>query len=202
MRRALVAVAALRFVAAAPLPEWQSPLGRDHPLAGTIWDVRTGTAITPDTLVARAAARRFVLLGEKHDNPDHHRLQAWGLRAPIAAGRHPAIAFEMFRADQAEAIARYLATSPTDAHGLGDALDWRHSGWPAWSMYEPIVAHALAAKLPIVAANLSPAATTAARRGSLDAAEIARLGLDRPLPDEVRARLAEEIREGHCGQLP
>jgi uncharacterized iron-regulated protein len=69
-------------------------------------------------------------------------------------------------------------------------------------MYEPIAAAALAAKLPLVAANLSPAATAAARRGTLEPAEITRLGLDRPLPDQVRQRLADEIRDGHCGQLP
>src|SRR5438270_12106987 len=160
MKRALLALVALAFLAIhltamggqahAPVPEWQSPLGRDHALIGTIWDVRAGVAITPETLVTRVAARRFVLLGEKHDNPDHHRLQAWVVGALIAAGRRPAIAFEMFRADQAETIARHLAALPADAHGLGDALDWRHSGWPAWSMYEPIVANALGAKLPLV----------------------------------------------------
>src|SRR5439155_362708 len=91
----------------------------------------TGGALSPEALVARLVARRYVLLGEKHDNSDHHRLQAWIVRELIAAGRRSAVAFEMFRADQAEAIARHLATSPGDARGLGDALDWRRSGWPA-----------------------------------------------------------------------
>jgi uncharacterized iron-regulated protein len=205
MRAFVAVVAALALLGLAPLPEWQSPLGREHPLTGTLWDVRAATAITPETLVARLAARRFVLLGEKHDNPDHHRLQAWVVDALVAAGRRPAVAFEMFRADQADAIARHLAASPGDARGLADALDWRRSGWPAWSMYEPIVEVALRAKLPIVAANLSPAATAALRRGgvtTLDPAEITRLGLDRPLPEDVRQRLATDIRDGHCGQLP
>ena len=198
-------VAALVLFGAAPLPEWQSPLGRDQPLVGTIWDVGASAAITPETLVTRLAARRYVLLGEKHDNPDHHRLQEWTLRELVAAGRRPAVAFEMFRADQADAIARHLTASPGDAHGLGDALDWRRSGWPAWSMYEPIVEVALHARLPLIAANLPQAVTSTLRRGgvaALDAAMIARLRLDRPLPDEVRQRLATEIREGHCGQLP
>jgi uncharacterized iron-regulated protein len=206
MARVLVALlATLVLVGAAPLPEWQSPLGRDHPLTGTIWDVRASVPIMRDTLVARLAARRFVLLGEKHDNPDHHRLQAWTLAELVAAGRRPAVAFEMFRADQADAIARHLAASPGDARGVGDALDWRRSGWPAWSMYEPIVEVALRAKLPLIAANLSTAATAALRRGGVAAlapADVARLGLDRPLPDDVRQGLVTEIRDGHCGQLP
>jgi uncharacterized iron-regulated protein len=205
MRRALILVAAALVLAgAAPIPRWQSPLGRDHPLTGTVWDLRGGTAfsITPEILAARAARHRYVLLGEKHDNPDHHLLQAWVLEALVAAGRRPAVVFEMFRADQAEAIARHLAASPGDARGLADALDWRRSGWPAWSMYEPIVVVALRAKLPLVAGNLSTAATTAVRRAALDAAETTRLGLDRPLPNDVYERLAIDIRDGHCGHLP
>ncbi|MGZ9157183.1 MAG: ChaN family lipoprotein [Candidatus Binatia bacterium] len=34
----------------------------------------------------RLARAEFVLLGEKHDNPDHHWLQAEVLRGLIAAG--------------------------------------------------------------------------------------------------------------------
>ena len=203
MRRLLLALGALALVAAAPVPEWQSPLGREHRLVGSIWDVGTAGAITPETLVARLASHRYVLLGEKHDNPDHHRLQAWIVRELIAAGRRPAVAFEMFRADQAEAIARHLATAPGDARGLGDALDWRRSGWPPWPMYSPIAEAALGAGLPVLAANLSGSDTAALRRrGALDAASTARLGLDRAVPEDVRRRMAVDIKEGHCGQLP
>ena len=205
LRRLCAILAALLLLAAAPLPDWQSPLGRDHPLIGTIWDVRARATITPDVLLERLAARRYVLLGEKHDNPDHHRLQAWVVGELVTAGRQPAVAFEMFRADQSEAIARHLAASPGDARGLADALDWRRSGWPAWSMYEPIVERALRGKLSLIAANPSAAATSTLRRGgvaALEPAEVTRLGLDRPLPDDVREGLATQIRDGHCGQLP
>ncbi len=204
-RRLATALLALVVLGASPLPEWQAPLGRAHALTGTIWDVRAAAPISRETLIARLAARRYVLLGEKHDNPDHHRLQAWTLAALVAAGRRPAVAFEMFRADQADAIARHLATSPEDARGLGDALQWAQSGWPAWSMYEPIVEVALRGKLALVAANPSAAATAALRRGgvgALDPGEATRLGLDRPLADDVRQRLATEIRDAHCGHGP
>ena len=72
-------------------------------------------------------------------------------------------------------------------------------------MYEPIVEVALRTKLPLIPANPSSAATSTLRRGgvaALDPAEVTRLGLDRPLPDDVRERLATQIRDGHCGQLP
>jgi uncharacterized iron-regulated protein len=72
-------------------------------------------------------------------------------------------------------------------------------------MYEPIVDAALRARLLLVAANLSDTTTGALRRGgvaALDPAVAARLGLDRPLPDDVRQRIATDIRDGHCGHLP
>ena len=203
--RLAVILVALALLGAAPLPEWRSALGRDHALTGAVWDVRAGARLTPEALVSRLASRRYIVLGEKHDNPDHHRLQAWVLAELVGAGRRPAVAFEMFRADQSDAIARQLAAAPGDAPALADALDWSRSGWPAWSMYEPLVEIALRAKLPLVAANPSNAMTAAVRRGgvaALDAAEVTRLMLDRPLPAEVRDRLALELRDGHCGQLP
>jgi uncharacterized iron-regulated protein len=186
-----------------PLEEsWQAPLKRDHPLVGRIWDVAAGEFIDSTALVDRLRRGRFVLLGEKHDNPDHHRLQAWLLRALIAAGRRPAVGFEMFTADDAPAIARHLAAHPTDAVGLAEAVNWQRSGWPDWAMYQPIVEAAQQAKLPLVAANLSPGtARSLARSGAaaLDMAFAARHGLDRPLAPETQAAMAEDVREGHCG---
>jgi uncharacterized iron-regulated protein len=200
-----VALCAVAALGAAPFPAWQSPVARDAPLVGVVWDVAAKAPIEPNVLVARLAARRFVLLGEKHDNPDHHVLQAWILRELVRAGRRPAVAFEMLRVDQAGAIARHLAASPDDARGLGDAVGWQRSGWPAWSMYEPIAAAALTARLPVVAGNLSSDTTAALRReglAALDPGTIARLGLDGALPDDVRRRIRAHVVDGHCGQLP
>lgn len=197
---ALVACAAAR--PGDPGPPWESRFDRAHPLVGRIWDVGAAGFITPDVLVARAATARFVLLGEQHDNPDHHRLQARVLRVLIAAGRRPAVGFEMIGIDEAPALARYLASHPTDAAGLGDAVGWSRSGWPPWAWYRPIAEAALAAGLPLVAANLDPRTTNAlVGRGiaALDPALAARLGLDRPLPPAVRAAMSAEIRESHCG---
>jgi uncharacterized iron-regulated protein len=191
----------LRQVGAAE-ETWQAPVWQDHPLAGRIWDVASGAFIGRPELIDRLARGRFVLLGERHDNPDHHRLQAWVLRALIAAGRRPAVGFEMFTVDDAPAIARHLTAHPADAIGLAQAVDWQRSGWPDWAMYQPIAEAALKSGLPIVATNLSPAtARTMGQTGldALDASFAARLGLERPLPPDIQAAMAEEIRAAHCG---
>ena len=190
--------------AAIELGEWQAPLGRDHPLTGRIWDTRAGRFVTADALVARLAEARYVLLGERHDNPDHHRVQAALVRALLATGRRPAVAFEMFTADDGPAIARYLAAAPRDAAGLGEAVDWKRSGWPDWSYYEPIAQAALDAGVPVVAANLAPATARALARGQRSALPpaLARYDLERPLPDGRQAALTDEIHRVHCGLVP
>jgi uncharacterized iron-regulated protein len=184
---------------------WQAPLGREHPLTGRIWDVKAARFISPEMLAARLARARYVLLGERHDNPDHHRVQAALVRALVAAGRRPAIAFEMFSADDVDAIARHLAAAPRDAAGLAEAVGWARSGWPSWAFYQPIAQSALDADLPIVAANLSPKTARALARGDRTALPLPlaeKYALDRPLPDGGQAALAAEIGASHCGHLP
>jgi uncharacterized iron-regulated protein len=189
-------------VAACSATSWKSPLGRDHPLAGRIWDVSSARFVDRQSLVKRLARADFVLLGERHDNPDHHLLQAEVLRSLIAVGRRPAVGFEMLGLDDARAIADHLAAAPNDAAGLGRAVNWNQRGWPDWTMYQPIAEAALQAKLRIVATNL-PLAT--ARKMTRDGpaalgSRVAHdLGLDRPPPEPVFARMAADIRDAHCG---
>jgi uncharacterized iron-regulated protein len=181
---------------------WQAPLAQNHPLVGRIWDVTAGAFIDRTTLVDRLRSGGFVLLGEKHDNPDHHRLQAWLLRSLIEAGRHPAVGFEMFTVADAPAIAQHMAAHPGDAVGLAEAVNWQRSGWPPWAMYQPIAEAALQANLPIVATNLAPAMVRALGHGGAEVPDPTlsiRLELDRPLPTETRTAMAEDIRQAHCG---
>ena len=184
--------------------EWESPVERGHPLVGRVWDVAAGAFISEGTLNARLAGSQFVLLGEQHDNPDHHALQAKLVRALIEAGRRPALGFEMLSTDAAPALVRYLARSPKDAAGLGDAVSWTRSGWPEWRFYQPIAQAALDGGAPIVATNLSRAATDAVRRNGLSGlgpSLTTQLRLTEPSP-EMRMAMTRDIRESHCGQAP
>jgi len=184
--------------------EWESPVDKTHSLVGRIWDVKANAFIGENALVARLVASRFVLLGERHDNPDHHVLQAKLLRAMVEAGRRPAVGFEMLATDDTPAIVRYLARSPKDAAGLGDAVNWSRSGWPEWRFYQPIAQAALDANVPIVATNLSKAATDAVRRNGLPGLGptlTTQLRLGEPAPD-MRLAMTQELRDSHCGQMP
>ncbi len=187
-----------------PAPPWSSEHLPDHPLAGRIYQPGSGRFISPSALIAALGRADIVLLGEKHDNADHHRLQDWVLRALIAKGRRPAVAFEMFTADKAPVIAAHLAKNPKDAAGLGPALGWSKTGWPDWRHYRPIAQAALDSGLSLIAANLPrPLVRKIAREGlaALAPALRARLGLERPFDEGIADAMATEIVDAHCGML-
>jgi uncharacterized iron-regulated protein len=190
-------------VGAVPVPPWQSPLSQSHALVGRIWLPGEDRFVEPPELARRLGAADFVLLGEKHDNIDHHHLQAWALERIIASGRRPVVAFEMLSPEQEPALRRHLADHPGQAEGLDIALDWPGSHWPDWSNYRPLFAASLAAGMEIRPANLPLADVRSLARGQiLPPATLASYRLDQPLDGAAAAAMAGEIRDAHCGQLP
>ena len=190
----------------APGVPWVSEFGRDHPLTGRIWDARERRFAAPQEVVAALGRARFVLLGEKHDNADHHRIQAWLLAELIARGRKPAVAFEMFTTEQQARLDAHLAAHPRDAASIGGAVGWAGTGWPDWRLYQPIAQAALNGGAPILTANL-PRQTVMdiswkGADSALGAERAMALGLDQALPPGSRAAMRREIIESHCNQLP
>ena len=189
----------------APGAPWISKYARGHPLAGRVWQPQAARFVAPEAVAAALGKARFVLLGEKHDNADHHRIQAWLVAQMFAAGRRPAVALEMFTSDQQAALDAYLAAQPGDAAGIGAAVNWAKSGWPDWEQYQPIAQAALDGGAALLAANLPRALLRKLSRQGvsvLGAERVAALGLDRPLPEDLAAPLREDIAVSHCGQLP
>ena len=135
MRRA-VALFFLLFLFAA------SPSGAGevaHPLEGKIYLPGEGRFVPEDEILRRMLRADIVYLGERHDNPGHHRLQTRLLKALIRSGKRPAAAFEMFTRDMAEKLAAHLASPEADLAMIPGIVGWKKRGWPAWEMYAPIV---------------------------------------------------------------
>src|SRR5205085_7453406 len=93
--------------------------------APKIWDVAARQYVDEDALVARLAQSRFRLLGEVHDNPEHHRIRAALIRRIAATGAKPAVVFEQFDLDHDPALLGVEATGGAgtrlDAEGLASA---------------------------------------------------------------------------------
>lgn len=195
---------ALAFAAAACAGPGGEPRRDDSSaLVGRIYDVAAGRFIDEAALLGRLERARFVLLGERHDNPEHHRLQARLVRELQRRWPAPApVAFEMMTTDQQHIVTEHVQAAADGAAGLGAALDWDESGWPAWAFYEPIAEAATDAGAEIVAANLprqDVRSVFAAGTAALDPALLRRTGLGEPLPPPLAADLRTELEEAHCG---
>jgi uncharacterized iron-regulated protein len=178
--------------------------GRQHPLAGQIYRVKDGARVDEAALIADAARADFVLIGERHDNPEHHRLLASLVAALEAQGQSPrAVAFEMIPAWRQLDLVEYLAADG-DPAGLGQVIAWDASGWPEWASYQPIAEVALASDAQIVGADLGIAEKQAAFVQGAQAFRsrfVQRTGLGEAWPAPMMVSLQDELRAAVCGQV-
>jgi len=136
-------------------------------------------------------------LGEQHDNPAHHRLQA----AWVAELSPMAIVFEMLTDEQA---GRITDENRRDAATLEAAVSWEASGWPDFDMYYPIFEAAPDAAI------LGAAVPRARLRDMMqkelkevaDALDLAAFALDAPLPEDEQNAREDLQRAAHCDALP
>ncbi|WP_072346061.1 MULTISPECIES: ChaN family lipoprotein [unclassified Pseudomonas] len=163
------------------------------PLGGRIRDLHNGQAVTPQALVERLATAPRVVVGERHDNRDHHALQVWLLQALAGQRVQGSLLLEMLTPAQQPRVdaVRQLPTLPKDLPG---ALDWS-PGWD-WSLYGPVVEFALAQRYPLLAANLDTAEIQRFYR------QVPSLMGTRSNAATVKDELLGQIRESHCGLLP
>jgi uncharacterized iron-regulated protein len=162
-------------------------------LAGRIWDARDERYIAPEELFQHATQARHVLLGETHDNAEHHRLQLRVLEALAAAGETRVLAMEQFDSDRQAAIDAARA-SGAGAEGLADAAQFERKGWN-WPLYKPLVEFAVTHRWSLAAANLSRSDARSV------VADPTRSRLPPPSP-ALLAALERDIVEGHCGAAP
>lgn len=167
----------------------------DHALVGRTWDPTAHRFVTEADVGRRVAAAQVVLLGETHDNPEHHRLQRQILESRLAAGVRPILMMEQFDRDQQPAL--------DDSLRKGGDLAALMRGWDA-SHYYGILDTARNAGLPLRGANLPRAnLRPVVREGytSLAAGEVERLALASTW-DEARERfMAKVIEASHCGKV-
>ena len=187
-----IAALALAAMLTAPLPAARAA---DNPLVGTEW-TGAGEAVAGKAIEDAVRAADFVLIGEIHDNPEHHAIQARLVRTMTEAGRKPAVVFEMVPRGLQGELDDFEAEGSQDVAGLGRRLKWEERGWPAWSTYQPIAEAALAAHLSLFAGDLDRETIRAIGKGERP------VELAAAYSDAMRENLAEELRVSHCGLLP
>ena len=161
-----------------------------------MWAGPLGAVEISRGLLADMAAADVVLLGEVHDNPDHHAVQA----AAVAALRPSAMVWEMLSPQTA---ARSRAGWLDDPQHRAQGLEWAQAGWPGFDMYLPIMR--AADGVPVYGGLVSREVAQAVMEQGLavvfgsDAAEY---GLMIPLSKERQAEREADQARAHCDALP
>ncbi|WP_158218883.1 ChaN family lipoprotein [Roseateles aquatilis] len=145
----------------------------------------------------------FVLLGELHDNPDHHRARAEQLRRLIAQEPRTVIVFEQFSRTQDGAVAQARREHPGDTAAVIDAAQFDRKAW-RWPLHQPLFD-----------AVLQTGAE--ARGGNIDRDQVRKIVRegDAAWPADLLAlrdrtawsgaqqdTLRKDIQDGHCGAMP
>jgi uncharacterized iron-regulated protein len=177
-----------------------APLGRE---TGPVWVPSEKRYISEDEALERMAAAPVLLLGESHDNQEHHRLQARVVAHLSGLGQRRALAFEMIDRDRQASLAGFGTGEGKEAQALRLLLDWDKSGWPDFALYAPIFHEGMKAGWPIIAANLPKSSMKGAgKQGGLSQAQEDQLGLNAPLAQSASDDLKQDLIDSHCGLLP
>ena len=145
---------------------------------------------------AAAVAQDILVIGEVHDNPAHHLVQA----GEVSALKPAALVFEMLTPKQARG--KVLA-EVEDAAALEQALGWDATGWPNFAMYHPIFAAAPEAR--VYGAGVPSDEAKQALDGQIGVvfgSAASAFGLTSDLPrEEQEAREALQF-TAHCEAIP
>ena len=183
-RRALLALSASLLLPACTHGPWR----RER-----IVEVASRRELAPDALLAELRASDFVLLGERHDNPLHHRrrgelIAALGPAAVVVAEHLPR--------------GRQVAPGPDVLQRL-QAAGFEPKAWQ-WPQHQGLFDALLGAGVPLQGGNAPrDEVRKVAREGEGALPADLRALLDpAPLADAARRALDDDLVAGHCGQLP
>ena len=155
-----------------------------------------GCALTPHRsevptwpqALERLLPTEILLLGERHDAPQHQDMQRQTVQWLAQRGLLAALVMEMAEAGRST---QGLAPQASEAE-VQTALGWSEALWP-WQNYGPVAMAAVRAGVPVLGGNLPrPQLRTAQTDTSLEAL----------LGPAALERQRQAVRDGHCGLLP
>lgn len=137
---------------AGPQTAPDEPAGPSEPaIEPGIYETQTGERVDEGELFELLAEQRFVVVGEKHDDPWHHEVQARIWRA-VSERVPAALGMEMFQRPYQNALDAYVTGQIDEAEMLEQTEYEQRWGFPT-DFYSPMWQSARADELPIVALN-------------------------------------------------
>lgn len=117
-----------------------------------LYDLEQREILSQTQALQRLKTARIVLVGEHHDNADHHLAQLKMIQLLHNNGRNVAIGLEMFRQDSQQALDQWIAGQMSEDQFKPIYLDNWNFGW---ELYGPIFTYAKEHGIPMVGLNVS-----------------------------------------------
>ena len=169
----------------------------------TAWALWTGERPQPveaSTLLSDLSRRDVVLLGEHHDDEDHHRWQLHTLAALHGLRPHMVIGFEMFPRRVQPALDRWVA-GELSVKQLLEQTDWDNIWKVPAELYLPLLHFARINRVALIALNVDQKLNTAIAKRGLAALPLAeREGVGDPAPaSEAYLDMLLQVHRQHSG---
>lgn len=159
------------------------------------WADASARPVDTAELLRRAAHAPAVLLGERHDSPEHHRWQLHTLVALHALNPNLAIGMEMFPRRVQPALDRWTAGITTESEFLKES-EWQKVWGYEASFYLPILHFARMNRIPVIGLNVERSLVSrTAKEGwaAIPPAEREGVGEPAPPPPSYLQRLGEAM---------
>ena len=134
-----------------------------------VYDIRSGSQMRLKELVPYLLQQKIVIVGEHHNNEDHHWAQLRVIQALKDAGADVAVGLEMFRSDSQSELDRWVAGETSE--NAFEQVYYDNWNFP-WPLYGDMLEFARDEKIPVVGLNVSKGITRQVAKGgfqSLDA---------------------------------
>ena len=164
----------------------------------------TGPAVVgPDALLDDVARREVVLLGETHDDADHHRWQLHTLAALHSRRPDMVLGFEMFPRSAQPVLERWVA-GELSAERFLEEVRWDEVWSLPADLYLPLFEFARLHRIPMVALNVErQLAQAVAEKGWEGVPETEREGVSRPAPaPQAYLDELERAHREHASRIP
>ena len=168
------------------------------PLASAeIVRTRTGQRVSYWELINALLHERVVYIGERHDRPGDHRIEAAIVASLYSRERHMTIGFEMIQRPFQPALSRYEMGRIDEAE-LQREVEWSSRWGYDFEMYAPLFRYGPERGVTLVALNAAQETTRVIAQGGIEALDdevreaLPELHRDRPAH---RARVLEALRE-------
>ncbi len=163
----LLTIIAALTLATAPRPQAVDSLPVASYVPHRVYDTKRKRFTDFESMLADITSADIAFLGEQHDDPGTHRLEAATLEGLARRRSNVILALEMFERDVQPQLDRYLAGALVETDFIATSRPW-----PRYATdYRPMVEFAKAWKWPVIAGNIPRKYASLISRGSLTAVD-------------------------------